>query len=197
MRKLKETTKEKMRAVHLSGKIDYVARERKRKQTLKNNGSVSGRPKGTGKKNGINLPCPICEIGVYHTQGEIKQKKRKHCSISCLMQNKEYREKLRKADKSYMQSEKYKNTLRKENVPEYKRFQRQVIRETEKTYANYIELINPQRHPRTLCGVSGGWQLDHIKSIRSCFDDGMSIQEASRKENLQMLPWLDNLLKGK
>lgn len=192
-----EETRTKMRIAHDPSKVDYKEVDIKRKETMKRNGSVSGRPKGTGKKLGVNLPCPICETDVYHTQGDLKQNKRKHCSISCLMQNKEYKEKLRKADKSYMQSDNYKNSLRKETTPEYKKYQRQVLRKTEETYVNNIELINPERHPRTLCGVSGGWQLDHIKSIRSCFDDGMSIQEAAKLENLQMLPWLDNLLKGK
>lgn len=41
----------------------------------------------------------------------------------------------------------------------------------------------------------GGWQLDHTKSIRECFDQEWTPEEASNINNLQMLPWLVNLLK--
>ena len=68
---------------------------------------------------------------------------------------------------------------------------------SEKTYVMFIDIINPERHPRTLAGVEGGWQLDHIKTVRECYECGLTPEEASSIENLRMLPWRDNLSRNK
>ena len=49
---------------------------------------------------------------------------------------------------------------------------------------------------KTLCGVEGGWQLDHIISIKYGFENNIDPVIISSIENLQMLPWLDNVKKG-
>jgi ribosomal protein L37AE/L43A len=74
----------------------------------------------------------------------------------------------------------------------YKRFLYQVQRLTEETYFKNIDIINPERHIRTLCGVEGGYQLDHKISIKSGFELGMSPLELADISNLQMLPWETN-----
>lgn len=66
---------------------------------------------------------------------------------------------------------------------------------TEKNYNNHIDEINPNRHQRTLCGVDGGYQLDHILSIKNGFEQGILPSIIAAKENLQMLPWKDNRTK--
>ena len=85
--------------------------------------------------------------------------------------------------------------MRNPNTPEYKRYVRQVHGLSQKVYEQNINIINPERYPRTLCGVSGGWQLDHIIPIKECFEKGIAIEEAASITNLRMLPWKDNLMR--
>jgi hypothetical protein len=47
-----------------------------------------------------------------------------------------------------------------------------------------------------LCGVDGGWQLDHIKTVREAFDEGLSPEEVAHVDNLRMLPWKENLMRN-
>jgi len=85
--------------------------------------------------------------------------------------------------------------LRNPNTPEYKRYSRNVHGLSQEVYNKNIDIINPQRHPRTLCGVEGGWQLDHIVPIKECFERGLTVEEASNINNLRMLPWRENLMR--
>lgn len=66
---------------------------------------------------------------------------------------------------------------------------------TEKTYQANKDLINPSDLPRTLCGVEGGYQLDHVVSVKEGFERDIDPNALANIENLQMLPWKDNLLK--
>jgi 5-methylcytosine-specific restriction endonuclease McrA len=52
--------------------------------------------------------------------------------------------------------------------------------------------INPENFPRRRCGVIGGYQLDHIVSIKKGFEDGISPENMSLRENLRMLSWQEN-----
>ncbi len=89
------------------------------------------------------------------------------------------------------------NIKREINKSEYQKYARKVRYLTETNYAKYKEMINPEDHPRTLCGVEGGYQLDHILEVRECFDKGISVEECAAAKNLQMLPWQSNLQKRK
>jgi hypothetical protein len=60
------------------------------------------------------------------------------------------------------------------------------------TYKANKHIINPNDHPRGRCGVEGAYQLDHIVSIKKCFEENWPIEKAASVENLQMLPWKDN-----
>jgi len=82
------------------------------------------------------------------------------------------------------------------NSKEYKTYARKVHRLSGKVYNENIDTINPERHSRTLNGVAGGWQLDHIIPIKECFLSGVSAEEAAALENLRMLPWKDNLMRN-
>ena len=82
---------------------------------------------------------------------------------------------------------------RKSVATEYQKYCRYVRHKTEKEYNKYKNEINPHNFDRTLCGVFGGYQLDHIKGVRECYNSGISIEECSSKENLQMIRWKDNL----
>jgi len=83
-----------------------------------------------------------------------------------------------------------------EDTPEYQRFRKQVDVLTEKVYTEYKQEINPNDYPRTLAGVENGYQLDHIIPVHYGWVVGMTADELSQKENLQMLPWKDNLKKS-
>jgi len=87
--------------------------------------------------------------------------------------------------------------LKNYKTPEFKKYARKVRWRSESTYAKYYEILNPQHKPRTLCGVEGGYQLDHIRSIRYCFDNGISIEECANLDNLQIISWEENLQKRK
>ena len=100
---------------------------------------------------------------------------------------------LKSCDRSYMKTEEYKDTLRKDTTPDYRRYAQQVHSLSQKVYEKNIDIINPNRYTRTLCGVDGGFQLDHIIPIRYGFDNGISIEEICVVENLRMLTWKENL----
>ena len=85
--------------------------------------------------------------------------------------------------------------LRNPNTPAYKRYARAVHGASHKVYLANIDIVNPMGYTRTLCGVTNGWQLDHIVPVRECFEKGLSIAEASAVTNLRMLPWKDNLMR--
>lgn len=92
--------------------------------------------------------------------------------------------------------QKYEKRYNNVNSKEYKTYARKVHRLSGKTYNENIDAINPERHKRTLNGVDGGWQLDHIIPIKECFLSGIPAEEAAALENLRMLPWKDNLMRN-
>lgn len=77
--------------------------------------------------------------------------------------------------------------------PRFLKYSSQVHHLTEKTYVKYKDRINPENYPRTLCGVDGGYQLDHITSIKDGFIQGISASKLAALNNLRMLPWQENL----
>lgn len=79
----------------------------------------------------------------------------------------------------------------------YKKYRYKVGRLTEETYEKNKDEINPHGHVRTLAGVEDGYHLDHIISCKYGFDNDISPEELAKKSNLQMLPWRDNIVKGK
>lgn len=114
----------------------------------------------------------------------IQSSKKKFCSNSC-------QQRTANVAKKGLGSRKIRNPL----VKIYTRYARKVHHLSHKTYLENIDIINPNRHPRTLCGVIDGWQLDHIIPIKECFEKGLSIEEASAVSNLRMLPWKNNLMR--
>jgi len=92
--------------------------------------------------------------------------------------------------------QKYQERYNNVNSAEYKTYARKVHRLSGKTYTENIDKINPHRYTRTLCGVEGGWQLDHIIPIKECFLSGISPEEAAAVDNLRMLPWRENLMRN-
>lgn len=79
---------------------------------------------------------------------------------------------------------------------EFKRYANKVHWLTQKVYKNNKSIINPQNLKRTLCGVPGGYQLDHKISVKEGFEKHLPAHEISNVNNLQMLPWKENRTKG-
>lgn len=82
------------------------------------------------------------------------------------------------------------------DLKEYADYKKAVYRLSNQIYNENKNKINPHNHKRTLMGVEGGWQLDHVKPVYECFKDGVSIEEAADINNLRMLPWKDNLMRN-
>ena len=83
-----------------------------------------------------------------------------------------------------------------ENKPEFQKYANRVRWLTKLTYDKNKHTINPNNLPRTLCGIDGGYQLDHIISIKEGFERDIPIEEISSINNLQLLPWEENRAKG-
>lgn len=68
-----------------------------------------------------------------------------------------------------------------------------------KAVANRLSTLNaPPMPPGTIrgkAGVQDAWQLDHIYPLRKAYNEGWSVVTVSSAENLQWLPWRDNLMK--
>lgn len=83
----------------------------------------------------------------------------------------------------------------KHHTQDYKNYKRLVHALSNETYINNMDIINPNNYPRTLCGVDGGWQLDHIIPVLECYTKGISPKQAAELSNLRMLPWRENLMR--
>ena len=196
--KIKNKQSLSMKKKHEDDPYDWEKIEKKRKLTYKERDTKPGRKPGCGNaRQGEMRPCPVCNTPVYYKPQHIREDKRKCCSRKCLMIDPVYRQKLSKVDRSYLQTEEHRAKLRKPSTKAYRSYRNNVNILTERNYVEYIEVINPQRHPRTIAGVEGGWQLDHIKTVRECFDAGVYPEIASEVSNLRMLPWQENLARNK
>lgn len=114
-----------------------------------------------------------------------------------MYKNPAYIKKLKAIDKSYMKTEAYSKSLRKDDMPELRVYAGKVHRLTKKTYALYENEINPNRYTRAVAGTLNAYHLDHKISIRYGFDNKIAPSELAKKENLQVIPWVDNVRKGK
>jgi hypothetical protein len=82
------------------------------------------------------------------------------------------------------------------NKKAFRAYANRVRWKTVANYNKYIHIINPNGLPRGRCGVEGAYQIDHVVSIKECFDRGISVEEAAAVSNLAMLPWARNRAKG-
>jgi hypothetical protein len=74
----------------------------------------------------------------------------------------------------------------------YKEYRYLVDKLSEVNYVKYYDIINPERKPRTKCGVEGGYQLDHIYPVYEGFVNNILPEEIARLENLRVIPWEEN-----
>jgi hypothetical protein len=80
----------------------------------------------------------------------------------------------------------------KEKYPKKEMYKREVWRYT---YKHPLETLE-HWDKRGKCGVDGAFQLDHIISINEGWSNKIPAEEIAKWENLRMIPWKDNLLKG-
>ena len=76
---------------------------------------------------------------------------------------------------------------------EFKRYASEVRKYTEK---QPIYLLENSDKPRTLCGVEGGYQLDHCVSIRRGYELGLHPKYVGSLVNLRFIPWAENRKKS-
>lgn len=169
---------------------DWEQNKRKAKETFLRNGTKHGRPISLEER-----VCPQC-LDSYQPVRVVQV----YCTATCYHKTKEGKpvsttESLKTRDRSYMQTEAYRSKKRKETTPAYRKYRNRVATLTERSYVTHQNDINPNNHPRTLAGVEGGYQLDHKIAVRHGFDQGLSEEVISDKDNLRMLPWRDNLMK--
>lgn len=150
--------------------------------------------------------CLVCDK-IFEIDNTHAKENKKFCCKACyhkhqkiICNTKEYRSAMsnisKNQDRAYMQTKQYSIARKKDTTSEYVKYKNKVHKLSDKCYVENIDKINPNKHPRTLCGVDGGWQLDHIKSIRECFEEGIAPEEASSINNLRMLPWKQNLMRN-
>lgn len=165
---------------------------RKRKLGFK---SKRKKSPGSGPKPGIKLPvnCPVCGKEKFVSPNIAHR--RICCSRKCRYKDPVFIEQCKSVDRSYV-SKALSGRIINPNLPEYKKYCNKVHRLTSKIYKENIDIINPNNFPRTICGVDGGYQLDHIEPIKECFDAGKPAEYCARIDNLRMLPWRENLMRN-
>ena len=168
-------------AEKLRMRIGTVGNKRKELGIKNDQSAVMSRPRPDRIKNETR-----CCVGKDCTNTFVVKPamKKKYCSHSCQLRTEN-------VAKKGIGS----RTIRNPNIKEYTKYARKVHGLSHKVYEQNKEIINPTNHPRTLCGVDGGWQLDHIITIKDCFERGVSAEDASAVSNLRMLPWRDNLMR--
>lgn len=73
-----------------------------------------------------------------------------------------------------------------------KRYYREVWRLTNQQDISQLQNFDK---PRTRAGIEGGFQLDHIISIEEGWSRKLAPSVVGSINNLQFIPWLDNLKK--
>lgn len=160
-----------------------------------------GRP---SKKSSIEV---VCECG---NSFETKKTNRKYCSNECYHKYKVVviteEAKLLISEKAKARWETPTNAmlegiekrkLSDEELCEYRKYRNRLANLTEKTYNAHKEEINPNDYKRAVAGVEDAYHLDHIIPAKFGFDNNIPPEVLAEKNNLQMLPWRDNIVKGK
>lgn len=80
---------------------------------------------------------------------------------------------------------------------EWQQYKYEVERITKQSYKAFMSEINPYNFTRGPSGIDGSYHLDHIISRRYCFENDIPACLCGSKENLRMIPWLENVSKGR
>lgn len=80
----------------------------------------------------------------------------------------------------------------RESLPEWKKYKIDVWRVTKQQPLHLLENF----HLRGVNGEEGAYTLDHMVSIKKGFMQNISPEKVGHIDNLQMLPWEENITKG-
>jgi len=175
--------------------VATVNRARKR-LNLKPTAFGRGRPKTNFM---VEKPCPSCNT--LFTAWS------KYCSVSCYIKDRP--KPSESASKKISEKAKLRwqsptddmlrgiEKRKLEDLSEYKHYRNRLKTLTEKTYLENVDTINPNNYKRGIAGIDGHYHLDHIIPARFGFENNIPVEDLSRKENLQMLPWRENIVKGR
>lgn len=170
---------------------DFNEIDKKRKATIKLRKVKVGRKKILKT---FSVECKTCNK-FFDTENS----SRKYCSKDCYYISRKGKLVVPENFDYYNRNIDYKKRSEKNIriVKGFKKYQYEVRKLTEINYSNNIDLINPNRLVRKPTGQEDGYHLDHIISIKECWNLGKTVEQASAIENLQILPWKDNLKKRK
>lgn len=79
---------------------------------------------------------------------------------------------------------------------EMRDYRNEVLRLTEQNYKKFKHIINPTNKIRTIAGVDGGYQLDHIYPVSKGFENSIPPHLIGSVENLRMIEWKENRSKS-
>jgi len=80
-----------------------------------------------------------------------------------------------------------------QNKDEFLKYASEVRKITEK---QPLHLLENGDKPRTICGIDGGYQLDHIVSIKNGFEKQIPPHVIGNIKNLRFIPWEENRSKS-
>lgn len=89
------------------------------------------------------------------------------------------------------------NEVRYGHVSKYRAYCSIVYSLTNKVYEKNKHILNPTNKTRGICGIEGNYQVDHVKPIKMCFIEGLTVEECASLNNLQFISWEQNLEKRK
>lgn len=76
-----------------------------------------------------------------------------------------------------------------------KKYRNRIATRSRITYNQYSDIINPKNLQLGQSGVIGAHHIDHIMSVAEGYKYSVPVELMSAKENLQVIPWLDNIKK--
>lgn len=86
--------------------------------------------------------------------------------------------------------------ISEQDYKDYQRYKRAVYSASRKVYNQNVDLLNPNRLSLGRSGTPGAHQIDHKVPISVGYQLKIPVTVMSTVENLQLMPWKDNLRKS-
>lgn len=99
------------------------------------------------------------------------------------------------------QTKQLKGGMSGEHNPNFGNFKHHSVSDDYQAYLERVRVLtervrfsipNYDEAKRGRCGVSGAYQIDHIKAILDCWYEGLSAEVAASLDNLRFVPWEEN-----
>lgn len=75
-------------------------------------------------------------------------------------------------------------------------YHRVVRNRTRRNYKRYKDIVNPENRLIAPSGMEGAHHVDHIVSVNLCWMCKVPVEFAAAPENLQVIPWYVNAIRG-